>query len=128
MDLAKKRAEIATEHAAQEKYDPHWLAAAKAGEKLSDRPIAFVCDDEVVVIGTCVPKVLAGVAAFRARAAEYADRTREPVVAQALKRAEALAATPGDAAELRMSQQHWNAVLFCLGEVGVTCVLADGGK
>lgn len=126
--LAERRAAVLTEHAAQEKYDPFWAAEAKAGRPLADRPVAFLCDDEVVVVGGCVPKVMAGVRAFLDRADEYGERAaREPSLRHALGTCRKIADRHADdGPELRLPSQWWNAVTYALGESGVLCCVAQG--
>lgn len=128
MNLLEKRAALIAEHQAMEKYEPHWKALAEKGDQLSERPIAFLCDDEVVVVGDCVEKILDGLLAFMERADDYQDRAkREPAVAQALaKCGRAVGAAVPE--EIRVGQQIWNAYLFGLNEVGVKVVLTDGSK
>lgn len=132
MDLDARRAEIFADHQAQEKYDPHWKGEAEKGRRLSLRPLAFICDDEVVVLGDDVGKVLAGVAAFEsALAPAMADPDRALAVPnykrQAFARARKLLADNAPPpAELRVSQAVWNHVACALEEAGVLVVLADG--
>ena len=124
MDLTKRRADIIAEHAAMEKYDPYHKMLAAQGDRISERPIAFLCDDEVVVTGDCATKVREGLRRFVARSAEFQERAkREPAIAQALVKAAREATATGD---LRVPQQIWNAYTLALGEVGVKAVLADG--
>lgn len=129
MDLVKRRDQIIAEHKAMEKHNPAIKAQAARGDRLSDRPIAFLCDDEVVVIGDDVGKVLAGVQKF---VDEHSQRFDDPAVQAALahdhgclKRCRKLLASP-PSGELRVGQQVWNSYLHGLGEVGVQVVLADG--
>src|SRR4051794_35051255 len=91
MDLTERREEIIAEHQAQERYDPHWKAEADRGRKISERPIAFLCDDEVVVVGPCVGKIRDGLAAFfekigADRDALAARLSGEPAFAQAAEK------------------------------------------
>ena len=131
-DLKAKREGIVAEHKAIEKHDPHHRAEAEkvraAGRPtLSERPIAFQCDDEVVVVGECVGVVVAAAAKFVGRADEYEERAKfEPVVAMALKVCRRVAESSVATSELRLTQQHWNCLMFGLTEVGVQCVLTDG--
>ncbi len=121
MDLLKKRGEILTDHAAMEKHNPAWK-----GTGLQDRPVAFLCDDEVVVIGECVGKIFAGLTTFMATADK--DRAKNnPQFSQALGKISKLLESPAPA-ELRVSQQTWNAYLLGLNEAGVTVVLTDGSN
>lgn len=125
MDLLNARDAVLREHKSAEKYDPYHQSLAAAGDRISERPVAFIVDDEVVVVGECVAKVMDGLKAFLSRDAEYADRAgREPVVAQALAKARKL--TEAAPTEIRVSQQTWNSLLFALGEVGVKVALSDG--
>ena len=139
MDLLKRREEIIAEHKAQEKYDPHWSKEAQAGRAISARPIAFLCDDEVVVVGEDVTKIIEGLKPFVARAEREAELAKnDPVLAEALKKklstpiyAHALAKCSKAVhapvpAEIRVPQQTWNAYLYSLNEQGINVVLTDG--
>lgn len=139
MDFLKKRDELIGEHKAQVKHDPGWK-----GSDLVDRPIAFIDDEDVVVVGDCVTKVFDGLKQFKAHVDDpkqgwAAKATREPVVALVLKRLTTLLAQePG--AEFRTDQRTWNCVLYALehcnpikdekgnvtGYSGINVVLTDG--
>lgn len=129
MELSERREEIIANHKAQERYDPHWKAAADRGSRLSEQPVAFLVDDEVVVIGDDVTKIYDGLQKF----VEMADEdeawegraAREPSVAQALAKARQ-ALERDQPEELRLPQQWWNAYLFALDAAGVRVTLADG--
>ena len=142
-DLLKKREEIIAFHKTHESVPesplspahPQMKAAMEKGAALhSERPIFFSCDDEAVVVGECVGKVLAGVKKFLAvvdatpesKEAWATRAIREPTVRQALTRCRLLDATSPPPTELRMHQQYWNAILYGLQEVGVLVVGADG--
>lgn len=138
MDLMKRREEILALHKAHEMvpqspWSPaHPLMKQELDHgvlKISDRPIAFLCDDEVVVLKPDVPKILAGILKF---VEEYGPKFDDPAVAASrghdfncLKRCRKLlqAAPTGD---LSVSQGTWTAYLYGLGEVGVDVVLSDG--
>lgn len=123
-DLLKLRDKVLSEHAAQEKYDPHWVAEAKEGRRLSDRPVAFQCDDEVVVKGPCADKVRAALAAFAAREGEFADRLLvEPWLRQAFAVAKKFANRTDD---LVFTSQQWNGAAYALAESKLLVALADG--
>lgn len=127
MSLAEKRIKIISEHQAMEKYDPYWRDLAKQGDRVSERPIAFLCDDEVIVLGDCVPKIMAGIKIFIDKIAvrQQDHLCTEPATAQAIRKCTTLySETPP--AEIRVPQQWWNAYLFGLNEAGVNVVLADG--
>lgn len=124
MSIEKKREALVADHKAMEKYDPYWKTLAEKGDRIGDRPVAFLCDDEVVIVGACVAKVTAGLAEFLGRGDEYVDRTaREPAVAQAMSKARKYVDATD---EIRVPQQVWNALAFALGEVGLKVVLTDG--
>lgn len=129
MDLIKRREEIIAEHTAQQKYHPHWKTEASAGRLIAERPIAFICDDEVVVLGEDVAKVLAGIKQFvEKHGSEFDDPTIQAAKMHdfnCLKRCKKLLAAPPNG-DLRVSQNVWNAYAFGLGEVGVFVVLTDG--
>lgn len=125
--LAEKRAEVIERHKAQEQFDPHWKAEAAAGRKISERPVAFLCDDEVVVTGDCVGKVMEAVKTFL-DLASHGPLTRadsENHLAYAIAKCQQIASRPATA-ELRVSQQRWNAICYAMSIVGVECVLTDG--
>lgn len=126
MDLLKKRAAVVAEHAAMEKYDPAWK-----GTGLSTRPVAFVCDDEVYVVGECVAKVHRGLREFADRfGPAYDDEKRRPGWKYQLiamdKCRKFLAEHPDPPEAIRVPQYVWNSYLFALGEVGVQVVTTDG--
>lgn len=139
MDLLRRRADLIALHLLTERVpESPWspehpamrLKLASGEAPLSERPIAFLCDDEVAVVGECVTKVVAGLRLFAERAGKQAAlyngrSAREPVVAHALKKiGQLLERPPQD--EIRVPQQVWNAYLFGLGEVGVNVILTDG--
>lgn len=130
MELLEKRDAIIAEHQAQEKYDPHWKAEAEQGRKISERPVAFLCNDEVVVVGEDVGKIRAGLEDFFDRISADGDAlayklASEPAFAQAVEKSKVLLDGP-PADELRLSQNHWNAVAYALQEAEVLVVMADG--
>jgi hypothetical protein len=134
MSLTEKRAAVIERHRNQEQFDPHWKGVAEEAKKpgspakLSERPVAFVCDDEIVITGGCVGKVLSAVSKFLEIAADKSFHERakgESDLAYALAKCKQLTASPAPA-ELRLSQQRWNAVTYALSVVGVDCVLTDG--
>lgn len=129
MDFAQTRAAIISEHQAMERHDPHWKSEAAKGDKISERPIAFICDEELVFTGECVPKVFEGLKLFAEKAgtdkALQAREKTEPAVAQAIAKARRLLAGE-QPAELRLSGQAFNCVSFALGEVGLKIVTTDG--
>lgn len=132
MDLASKRAKVIADHQAQERFDPHWKAEADKGRKLSERPVALLCDDEVVVLGDCIAKVAAGLQKFKELVAANAPaweerRKKEPSVAQAFNKIDRFLAS-NTSGELRLSQKDWNALLFGLNEADVHVVLTDGSN
>ena len=128
--LLKRREEILTEHKAQERLDPYWAREAREGRKLSTRPIAFVCDDEVVLFKECVGKLRDGLTEFFTRSGADRDLleqrlANEPAFAQAVEKARrVLAAEETD--ELRVPQAWWNALTFAMQEAGHEVVTADG--
>lgn len=128
LNLLKRREEIISDHKAMEKYHPHWKTEMEAGRSLSTRPIAFLCDDEVVVIGDDVTKIIEGLEGFINKFSSSPrdnDRAkREPTFAVAVYKASRLIATKPT--EIRVSQNVWNAYTLALGEVGVEVVLTDG--
>lgn len=133
MDLLKRREEILAEHRAQEKYDPYWLAEANAGRKLSERPIAFLCDDEIVILSACVGKVLEALRQFVAAATPiFADPeavlTQENYKRHAFAKAKLLLSRHGEEppSELRVPQQTWSAITHGLAEAGVLAVTTEG--
>lgn len=126
VDLTAKRAELAAQFATQI-FEPHWAELAKGGDKLTDRPVAFICDDEVVVIGDDVAKVYAGLTKFQqTAAADWASSPEPQKVLCLAKVKRALAAPPP--AEIRVPAQVWNCYLHALAEVGVQVVTSDGTK
>lgn len=130
MSLSERRAAIIAEHVAQEKYDPHWKGEAEKGRRISERPVAFVVNDEVVVLADDVPKVMAAVEAFFAkisadRDALLAKLASEPAFAQSVEKCKLLLERP-PAGELRVSQNCWNCVAYALQDVEFLVVLADG--
>jgi hypothetical protein len=99
--------------------------------KMSERPVAFLCDDEIVVLAADVPKIVGALQKFIASTSAADVQVKwlkraasEPVVAHALSRIEKLLANPP--AEIHLPQQWWNAILFGLNEVGCEVVLTDG--
>jgi len=132
MDLNKRREDIITEHKAQEKYDPYWKAEAEKGRKISERPVAFQCDDEVVLVGECVPKVMTALSQFViAHGDAYKSLDTAPPEHHkryGVAKAVSLLGRHGEEGphELRVPQQAWNGLLFCLETMGVDVVLADG--
>jgi hypothetical protein len=128
MTLLEKRDRLLAEHTAQEKYDPYWKAEAAAGRALSKRPIAFLCDDEVVLVGPCVVAVFDGLRNFQQLVSTDASWQKrslsEPAVAYSIARIKRVVGEPP--AELRISQQVWTAYLLGLNAVGLTCCLSDG--
>jgi hypothetical protein len=127
MDLLEKRSAVLAEHAAMERHHPHWKAEAAAGRKITDRPVAFQCDDAVCVVGDCVPKVLAGLGDFLARGDEYAARLPvEPALRQAVAVAKRLTEAGESPGQIVLTTQQWNCVSAALGHCGIDCVLADG--
>lgn len=134
MDFKQARQAIVDEHKAMEKHDPFQREEAerakRAGEPtLCQRPIGFLCDDEVVVVGDCVETVIDGLNKFLdlcdSKDSDLNDRAgREPVVAQAIAKSKKVLENTGD--ELRVPTQTWNALMFALGEVGVKAVLTEG--
>lgn len=138
MKLLEKRRSIIDDHISQQKIEEtHWAKEAKSiraeGSKrlpIAERPIAFICDDEIVVGGDCVGKVMDGLKKFVAMSKDHSHpiqkrRGAEAAVNNAIVKAEKL--TSGEVPkELRVSQQTWNSINFCLAEVGIDCVLADG--
>lgn len=128
MSLLEKQAKLLAEHQAMEKYDPHWKAEAEAGRKISERPVAFLCDDEVVIVGDDVAKIRDALAKFielTETESWHKRAAREQVAAYAESKVKAILSRPaGD--ELRMHQQHWNAVALAMGEIGQEVVLSDG--
>jgi len=126
MDLLKERARIIVEHEAMERYHPYWRELAEKGDRISERPIAFVCDDEVVVVGDDVQRVYDGLQAFADRAAEYVHRRKvDGLLNAALNRVTKTldADVPN---EIRVSTQVWNSYLYALDLVETPIVLADG--
>lgn len=129
MSLTKKRDELIAEHKAMEKYDPHWKALAEKGDLISERPIAFVCNDEIVVVGDCVDKILEGLKRFKmtwdAKSEERDERmAREPSFAHAVSKVDRL--LDQNPAEIRVPQQVWNGIVLSLAEVGILVCLSDG--
>ena len=124
MDLAERRRTLQVDHAAMEKYDPYWKDLAFHGDRFSERPIAFLCDDEICLLSEDADKVRTGLKAFLARATEYEKRAQvEPTVASALAKAAKYVDSAGD---IRVGQQVWNCLLFGLGEAGLQVVLTSG--
>jgi hypothetical protein len=133
VDLLKKRDALIAEHQAQEKYDPHWKAEAEKGRKLSERPIAFICDDTVIVPGEeCIRKIFGGLKRFLDiwdAAPDVASKkaATEPAFAQALAKARQACRYEGPLPHVSVPQQVWNAYLYALNSVGLEVVISDGG-
>ena len=127
MTLQEKRAKIAEDHKAQAKYDPHWQAEAKAGRCITKRPVAFKCDDEIVVIGDDVAVIVAAVKKFKAKAdadPSYAERAKsDGQMAYTISRVDKFLATPAGP-EIRVGTQVWNALLHAMREANTD----DAGK
>jgi len=131
MDFTAKRQALAADFEKREaEYEEHFIAEAKAGGKISARPVAFLDDEEVVALPADAARIVAGLKQFQALVATdqeaWDKRARaEPAVAYALAKAAAAIAAPPES-ELRVGARVWNALMFALGEVGVKVVLADG--
>lgn len=135
MSLSAKRDELIALHKMYEMVpespwspkNPVMKEKLEAGEQLlSERPIAFLCDDEIVVLGDCIGKVVDGLGRFLERSTDYEKLAQhQPAVAQALAKAKRLVESR-PIGELRMSQQHWNAILYCLNEIGMHVISTQG--
>ena len=133
MSLLEQRARVLAEHAAAQKYDPYWIAEARDGRPIAERPVAFLLDDEVAVVGPDVATVLAGLRTFTAdlagRMSDIERAEAVPVfVRHAYYRAKKLIEKHnGDApAMLRFGQQHWNSILCGLEHAHVLVALTAG--
>lgn len=134
--LKKKRAAVLAEHKAAAKYHPFWAEVAKkGGHCISQRPIAFLVDDEVIILDECVKKIVDRLAEFIAlvdsklmkavspdgnlvdvNMYEHIAKT-QPTINKAISFARKIvAANPTD--ELRVAQRDWNSVIFAMEEVG----------
>jgi hypothetical protein len=138
MDLVAQRAAIVADHKGMEKVPqspwhpkhPIMREAMDKGETLlSNRPIAFLCDDEVVVVGECIKKIYDGLKKFVEREAKGWD---DPAKCAAklhdyncVKRCRKFVEQPAPK-EIRVPQGTWNSYLHGLNEVGVQVVLTEG--
>lgn len=130
MDLWQRRATIIAEHQAQEKFDPYWKAEAAAGRKLSERPIAFLCDDEVRLFGECISKVHAGLEKFLVQVEALPDhgqaRANEPTFVAAVKLARLCTTSPPGNDSWSFPQQRWNSITYALAQAGIEIVITEG--
>jgi hypothetical protein len=126
VDLLKKRADIAQRHANLEEFNDFYKELAKDGDKITDRIIAFQCDDEIVFVGPDVKAVRDAAAKFQKDVAPlWQKATNEPLKAMAVARiTKLLAAEQGT--ELRLATQAFNAVVAGLSEVGEQFSVSDG--
>jgi hypothetical protein len=128
IDLKAKRAEIAQRHQNLQEFNDYWAARAKDGDKIAERPVAFICDDEIVAIGDDVAAIFAGLAKFVAeKGAEFDAAAGEPAKLMAIAKAKKALASPPPA-EIRVSAQVWNSYLWALAEVGIQVATSDGSK
>ena len=124
MALSEQRVRMQSRFEAQEEFDPYWRTEAREGRRISLRPVAFQCDDEVCVLTEDADKIRAGLKAFLAKASKYEKRAGvEPMVASALAKAARYSDTVG---QIRVGTQAWNCLLFALNESGVDVVLTGG--
>lgn len=130
MDLLKKRAEIILEHGAMERHDPHWKDEAAKGRKISERPVAFLCNKHVVIVGDCAKKVLDKLEYFLSWAngnQSFQDRMeKEPTARDAVVEAEAL--VEAKPKEIRVTTQEWNSLMLGLNEIGFMVAMSDGAE
>jgi hypothetical protein len=133
MDHLKRRQEIIDRFKTCEsvKQSPMHASNLASGEPTySERPVAFLCDDEILVVGDCVGKLYAGLKKFIAvvdgSPESWSQRAaREPWVGQAIAKTKKQLAIP-EPTELRVTQQIWNGYMFAMQEVGLLVVLTDG--
>lgn len=129
MDYLKQAEVIVAEHKAMEKYDPFWKSEADKGHRLSDRPIAFLRDFEIIVVGDSVTKVLDGLRSYLntygTRDEELAQR--DVRVRMALIRIKRLLAQSPPPTELLMETGAWNSMLYGLNMMNIDVILTEGG-
>lgn len=139
MDLVAERDRLIAHHKAHETVpqspwcptNPSMVAekAAAEAEKrpfhlLSERPIAFICDNKVKFVGDCVDKVLAGINSWNPPA-DYVDQY-DNMYQRAVKAAKRIAVENKDAKQLVLFSVEWNQVNYILELQGIHVVSSQG--
>ena len=128
MSLLARRQAIKDRHAILEsvRESPWHSERMPPGEMLlSARPIAFVEDRHMRVVGPCVAQILAALLSYSADAEPHDNRT--PQEERAWQLAVGLKAQEGiNGPELVLSSQDWNDCLFALAHEGVLVCTSQG--
>jgi len=94
---------------------------------LSERPIAFIDDDEIVLVGPDAELVAAKLNEAWDLPADVPDQSPQARHAKTVTKKVELR-DEGGIPYVRMSTQRWNGCLLALSAMGVMCIVTDGGR
>lgn len=119
--LLARREEVIADFLGREKYAPE---KSPEGVLLSQRPIAFVCDNRIRLVGECVDKVLHAINVW-SPPEDYVD-VLDGMYVRALAAARKISAENRGAKQLDLTSAAWNQINYILELQGIQCVLTEG--